>query len=91
MLALFVFDSKAKIQTPYENRGHPVAEWELLVEFVQVSTRLSVDYATAEIDWSRPRFRLEGAAAQVVPGYALRPGATDLLPYDWYDLSIRYA
>jgi hypothetical protein len=90
MLALFFFDPKLG-WVPYENRASLIAQWDLVLEFLEVSTDLPVNYATLDIDWRQPRFHLEGAGAQKVPAYGPAPGGMEVQPNQCYRVSIRYA
>ncbi len=90
MLAFFFFDPRLG-WIPYEDRATLIAQWDLVLEFLEVSTDLPVNYATRDIDWRRPRFRLEGTGAQTVPPYGPSPGAMEPQPNLWCRLSIRFA
>ncbi len=89
LLALFYLDPGDQI--PYQNRANLIDQWELDIEFMQVSPRQSVDHNTSEIDWLRPRIRVGPAGAPNVPAYVGRPRAVDITTGGWNDIEIRYA
>ncbi len=87
-LALFVIHPD--VHDLYENRSERLIECDVQIEFMGSPTRRSVTARTVEIDWQRPRFRLAGPDAAIVPAYLPRPKSRPLQPNRWYDLDIRF-
>ena len=88
-LALFVFHPA--VHVPYDNRSTMLLKCELQIQFLQSSPRQAVTTQTIDIDWHRPRFRLGGPGAAIIPAYAPRPGARSYRSNRWYDLGIQFA
>jgi hypothetical protein len=87
-LALFVFPPE--VHLPYEARSKLIVECELQLQFLQSAPRQAVTIQTVDIDWCRPRFRLRGPGAAVLPAYAPRPKARSYGLNRWYDLGIKF-
>lgn len=89
MLALFV--SPPPVHQPFELRSVKLLEFDLKIEFLQRSPRLPATSHTVDVDWCKPRFRLSGHGADVIPAYAARPRSKAYSRNRWYNLAIQFA
>ncbi len=88
-LALFVFD--AEVHQQYDDRSNLLMECELEFQFYQTSPRRAVTSRTMDIDWCKPKFRISGTGATVIPAFGPRPNARAYHPNRWYTIEIQFA